>query len=81
MKVLKFYTDSCMPCKVVGKILEKIKGIEVEPINAEEDTVMVDKYSIFRTPTLVFLEGNKEIGRISGVTTEAKIREIIGEGK
>ena len=24
MKILKFYTDTCMPCRMVGKVLENI---------------------------------------------------------
>ena len=79
MKILKFYTDTCMPCKAVGKILDKIKGIEVVPINAIEDVANTDKWSVHSTPTLIFLDGDKEVGRITGMTTESKIREILGK--
>ena len=78
MKVLKFYTDTCMPCKVVGKILEKVEGLEVTPVNAIEETELTDKYGICMTPTLVFLnEEGEEVGRTQGMVTEAKIREIV----
>lgn len=77
MKVLKFYTDTCMPCKVVGKILEKVEGLEVTPVNAIEETALVDKYGVCMTPTLVFLnEAGEEVDRTQGMVTEAKIREI-----
>ena len=77
MKILKFYTDTCMPCKAVGKILDKIEGIEVTPINAIEDVANTDKWGVCSTPTLIFLDGDKEVGRITGMTTESKIREMI----
>lgn len=79
MKVLKFYTDTCMPCKVVGKILEKIEGVEVESVNAvaDENIGLVSEYNIFSTPTLVFLKEGKEVGRITGMTNESKIREVL----
>ena len=81
MKILKFYTDTCMPCKVVGKILDKI-GAEVTPVNAAEDTEMVDKYQVFMTPTLVFLNNNgEEVERTKGIVTEGKIKEIIAKCK
>ena len=77
MKILKFYTPTCMPCKMVGKILDKM-GLEVEEVNALEDSEKVDLYNICSTPTLIFLgEDGKEVGRTMGLVTESKIREII----
>ena len=83
MKILKFYTDTCMPCKVVVKILEKIEGLEVEPVNAiaDENIGLVSEYNVFSTPTLIFLKEGKEVGRIMGMTTESKIREVIERNK
>lgn len=79
MEILKFYTDTCMPCKVVGKILDKIEGVKVIPVNAlaDENIELVSEYSVFSTPTLIFLKDGKEVGRITGMTTESKIKEII----
>ena len=79
MKILKFYTDTCMPCRAVGKILDKIEGIEVVPINAIEDTENTDKWNVCSTPTLIFLKDDKEVGRITGMTNESKIREMLEE--
>ena len=79
MRILKFYTPTCMPCKMLGKVLEKM-DLKVEEVNALEDSEKVDLYNIFSTPTLVFLndEGN-EVGRMTGVVTESKIREMISK--
>lgn len=80
MKVLKFFTDTCMPCRVVGKVLEKIEGLEVTPINAAENTAMVDKYQVFMTPTLVFLNNEgKEVERTKGMVSESQIKEIVSK--
>lgn len=77
MKILKFYTDTCMPCKALGKILEKI-DVEVESINAMKDIVAVDKYNICTTPTLVFLnDAGEEYNRTTGLVPQSKIEEII----
>ena len=82
MKVLKFFTDTCMPCKVVGKILEKIDGLEITPITAGDNSEMVDKYNVFMTPTLIFVdEEGKEVERTKGMITESKIREILAKYK
>ena len=79
MEILKFYTESCMPCRAVGKILDKLEGVTVTPVNASEDVVMVDRYDVFSTPTLIFLKEGKEVARSQGLISESKIKEIIAE--
>ena len=81
MKILKFYTETCVPCKVITKILDKIDGIEVEPINALENVEAVDKYNICTTPTLIFLKDGEEVKRTHGLVSEKEIKEIIEECK
>ena len=79
MKILKFYTPTCMPCKMVGKMLESIEGIEVIPVDATEELSKVDEYNVCNTPTLVFLDDEgKEVNRIAGMTTLKKIEEALG---
>lgn len=81
MKILKFYTTTCMPCKAIGKLLEKVE-VPVEEINALEDIVAVDKYNICTTPTLIFLnEKDEEVGRTVGMVTLSTIQEIINNNK
>lgn len=77
MKILRFYVETCMPCRMLGKILDKM-DVEVENINAEEDLAKVDEYEICNTPTLVFLnDEGKEVARIVGPTAQNKIQEIL----
>lgn len=81
MKILKFYTPTCMPCRAVGKLLEKVE-VPVEEINAVEDLKKVDEYNICTTPTLVFLnEEEKEVGRTTGMVTLSQIQEILKNNK
>ena len=81
MKILKFYTTTCMPCKAVGKLLEKVE-VPVEEINALEDIAAVDKYNVCTTPTLIFLnEKDEEVGRTVGMVTLSTIQEIINNNK
>ena len=79
MEILKFYTETCMPCKVIGKMLDKLEGVKVTPVNAiaDENIELVSEYNIFSTPTLVFLKEGKEVGRITGMTNESKIKAIL----
>lgn len=79
MKILKFYTETCMPCRMVGKILESM-NVAVDSINALQDTAMVDEYNVCTTPTLVFLgDDNKELARTTGPVVKTQIQKIIDE--
>lgn len=80
MKILKFYSPTCMPCRIVGGFLEKLENIEVVSIDATEDLSKVDAYEICTTPTLIFLnEEDKEVGRIEGMTTLKNIQEMLSK--
>ena len=80
MKILKFYTPTCMPCKMVGKMLDSLENVEVISIDATEDITKVDEYNVCNTPTLVFLnENNEEVDRIAGMTTLKKIEEVLSK--
>lgn len=77
MKILKFYTPTCMPCRVLGKMLEKF-DVEVDSIDATQDIAKVDEYNVCTTPTLVFLDDEgKEVKRTTGMVTESTIKEIL----
>lgn len=78
MKILKFYTPTCMSCRVLSKSLDKLEDVEIVPIDATEELGKVDEYNVCTTPTLIFLnEDNKEVGRTEGMTTMNKIKEIL----
>ena len=78
MKILKFFTPTCMSCRVLSKSLEKLENIDIVSIDATEDLSKVDEYNICTTPTLVFLnEEGREVDRITGMTTLNKIKEIL----
>ena len=81
MKILKFYTPTCMACRMLVKILEQVEA-EVENVNAMEDLEKVDKYNVCTTPTLIFLnEEGKEVARAVGMKTLAQIQEIIDNNR
>ena len=81
MKILKFYTDTCMPCRMVGKLLESM-NLAVDSINALKSVDMVDEYNVCTTPTLIFLnDEDKEVARTTGPVTKGQIQKILDENK
>ena len=70
MRLIKFYTDTCGPCKVmkpiVDRFVEEHPEIEYEEINCSNG--VPEGWDIRNVPTLLFDNGN-EIKRIVGITT------------
>lgn len=75
MKIIKFYSDTCGPCKVLDSNLKKA-GIDYESINAnsDENDILVEKYKIQSVPTLIKEENGVEVDRHIGVMTEEQLK-------
>lgn len=78
MKLLKFETEWCGPCKALDKELDKLREeVELVRVNIEEDHGVARLHNIRAVPTLVLLKDDVEVGRLSGRNTAAQIDEFI----
>lgn len=82
-KILKFYSPTCGPCKVMSKNLEevsKVTDIEVQDIDItdEANESLLDEWKPRTVPTVIVLgENNELLGEFKGITTIEKIQEVI----
>lgn len=60
MKILKFYSNTCGPCKALEKNLQEAK-IDYESIDVEANDELIDTYSIRGIPTLIKLNDKDEV--------------------
>lgn len=76
MQIIKFYSESCGPCKVLDANLKKA-GIKFESVNVYDDknADMVTKFKIRSVPTLVKLENGIEVKRHTGLLTEEQLKD------
>lgn len=76
MKLIKFYSDTCVPCKLLELNLQKT-GIEYTSVNCndENNEQLVEKYNISSVPVLIKEENGKEIDRHNGVMTVQQIND------
>lgn len=80
MKLLKFYSTTCIPCKQQGEILKQVKGIEVQDIDIEEDEniELISNYKVRNVPMLVLLDENEDPLRVfRGVTKANDIQTVV----
>ena len=86
MKVYKFYSDSCGPCKVLEKNLKEAKlkysnvniADDLEHTSPDDDYSMLEYYKVRSVPTLIITnDEGKEMDRFTGVLTVDKLKELI----
>lgn len=85
LKILKFFSKSCVPCKLLAKSLQELPQLTtvdftVQDIDIEEDFNSTNQYHINTVPTLVIIGSDGiEITRIVGNCNKHKLLEIIEE--
>ncbi len=77
--VIKFYTDSCMPCKRLKPVIEKMEkefpSVKIYSVNIEEDYKLAKQFRIKSVPTMVFMNGETELQRIEGLANTENTRK------
>ena len=75
-KVIRFTASWCQPCKALAMILLDVntdKSIEV--VDIDENKELAIKYRVRSVPTLIMLDGDNEIKRMTGVQTVSLVQE------
>jgi len=79
MKVLRFTASWCQPCKMLAKTLEDVETqIPIEVIDIDENQELAMNYGIRGVPTLVMLDGDIEVKRVSGMLMKNQLAEWLG---
>lgn len=82
MKLIKFYTRTCVPCKMMEPIIEKIiqnyPNINYEPIDCTEGVPEEWEKEIRSVPTIL-IEREGQITKIVGVKTYEYLEKLINE--
>ncbi len=71
--LIDFWADWCAPCKALSPLLDEVAEkyaatLKVTKVNVEITPEVSKRFGIRGLPTLVLLEGGKEIGRLGGCT-------------
>jgi len=75
-KLYRFTASWCQPCKMLAKTMEQVSlDYPVEVVDIDENQELAIQYGIRGVPTLVLIENDAEVKRISGVQTEGFLKE------
>ena len=79
MKVLRFTATRCQPCKMLAKTIEDVETqIPIEVIDIYENQELATQYGIRGVPTLVMIDGDVEVKRVSGTLMKNQLTEWLG---
>ena len=77
-KILRFTASWCQPCKNLAKQLEEIDtGLPIEVVDIDVNTELAMDYGIRSVPTLVILDENIEVKRMTGLVTKEILKNWI----
>lgn len=75
-KVLRFTASWCQPCRGLAMNLNAAElTIPVETIDIDAYSDVASEYGIRSVPTLVMLDENIEVKRVTGVLSTAQLKE------
>lgn len=78
MKILKFFSKTCGPCKVLSKNLREA-NIDVEEVDIQENQELAMKYNIRSVPTLIKVEGDQVLDRFTGIMNATQLKDWCNE--
>ena len=78
-KILRFTASWCQPCKGLAMNLESVEtNVPIEVVDIDVLPEVAQEYGVRGVPTLIMLDENLEVKRISGVKTTQELKEWIG---
>lgn len=78
MRILRFTAPWCQPCKELAKnILKSNITLPIEVIDIDLNPELATEYGIRSVPTLIMLDWNKEVKRITGNKSTKELEEWV----
>lgn len=79
--LVDFYSDTCVPCKMVAGIIGDIEDeyeekIHIYKVNVNYEETLTQQYNVMAAPTLIVFSQGKEHARAKGAVKKDAILEL-----
>ncbi len=79
-KVIRFTASWCAPCKALASILEEVKtDLPIEVVDIDQNKELAIQYRVRSVPTLVLVDENKELKRMTGVQAKNLVESWLND--
>lgn len=79
--LVDFFADWCGPCKMLSPIVDQIaeehKEVKVCKVNVDTEPELAMRYGVMSIPTLVVIQGGKEVNKSVGLVSKEEILTMI----
>jgi thioredoxin 2 len=80
--LLDLWAPWCGPCRMIAPMLEALAielagRVKIAKLNVDENPMTAGRLNVRSIPTLLLLEGGKEVDRIVGVMPKAELKQRV----
>lgn len=75
--LVDFYADWCGPCKMLGKVLEQLEGINILKVNVDKFENLAREYKVMSIPYLLLIKDGKVEKELLGFRSKEDLEEEI----
>jgi thioredoxin 1 len=77
-RILRFTASWCGPCKSLAANLEQVEtNVPIEVVDIDAHSEVASEYGVRNIPTLIMLNENIEVKRITGAKSTKELKEWI----
>jgi thioredoxin 1 len=80
--LIDFYSDSCVPCKMLSPVLAKLEEqyqdhLYIGKVNIAYEEELTARYGILSAPTLLLFKNGELIWKLTGAKKKAELQQLI----
>jgi thioredoxin 1 len=82
LAVVEFWSDNCVPCKHLTRILSQLSsevppGVKIGAVKVNDNAELAERFGIQGTPTLIFFKDGVLVDTRTGVDRQQVLKKLV----